>query len=88
MAPGCFQAGLPCGGRTVFQAISRKAGTTHQGKHTRRSALTDIDYQTGMLSLNIGAGVWERRMPTQPLPAVKRLEEDGRLSRRTVTRLS
>jgi hypothetical protein len=47
------------------------AGMKHQGEHSMRGTVTDIDHTTGMLSLKTEAGELELHFPPQALKEVK-----------------
>jgi hypothetical protein len=47
------------------------AGMKHQGEHSMSGTVTDIDPQTGKLSLNTGVGELELHFPPQALKDVK-----------------
>jgi hypothetical protein len=47
------------------------AGTKHLGEHAMSGTVTDIDPQTGKLSLNTGVGELELHFPPQALKDVK-----------------
>jgi hypothetical protein len=47
------------------------AGMKHQGEHSMSGTVTDIDPQTGKLSLNTGVGELELHFPPQSLKDVK-----------------
>jgi hypothetical protein len=47
------------------------AGAKHQGEHAMSGTVTDIDPQTGKLSLNTGVGELELHFPPQALKDVK-----------------
>jgi hypothetical protein len=51
------------------------AGTKHLGEHSMSGIVTDIDYQTGKLSLNTGVGDLELHFPPQALKDVKEGEQ-------------
>jgi hypothetical protein len=46
------------------------AGTTHQGDHSMSGTVTEIDHQTGKLSLETGVGELELHFPPQALKEV------------------
>jgi hypothetical protein len=47
------------------------AGTKHQGDHSMSGTVTDIDHQTGLLSLKTGAGELQLHFPPQAIKDVK-----------------
>lgn len=47
------------------------AGMQQQGEHSMRGTVTDIDHQTGLLSLKTEAGELELHFPPQALKEVK-----------------
>jgi hypothetical protein len=47
------------------------AGMKHQGEHSMSGTVTDIDPQTGKLSLDTGVGELELHFPPQSLKDVK-----------------
>lgn len=47
------------------------AGMKHQGEHSMSGTVTDIDHQTGKLSLNTGVGELDLHFPPQALKDVK-----------------
>jgi hypothetical protein len=51
------------------------AGTKHLGEHAMSGTVTDIDPQTGKLSLNTGVGELELHFPPQSLKDVKEGDE-------------
>ena len=51
------------------------AGTKHLGEHAMSGTVTDIDPQSGKLSLNTGVGELELHFPPQSLKDVKEGDE-------------
>jgi hypothetical protein len=52
-------------------APAAAAGAKHQGEHSMTGTVTDVDPQTGKLSLDTGVGELELHFPPQALKDVK-----------------
>ena len=64
-----FVIALWVGSLTMGPAAA--AGAKHQGEHAMSGTVTDIDPQTGKLSLDTGVGELELHFPPQALKDVK-----------------
>ena len=53
------------------------AGTKHQGEHSMSGTVTDIEHQTGKLSLETGVGELELHFPP---PALKEVKEGDQIT--------
>jgi hypothetical protein len=64
----CLMIALWIGALTVSTAA---AAAKHQGQHSMSGTVTDIDHQTGLVSLNTGVGELKLHFPAQALKDVR-----------------